>query len=1821
MASPEYDTRNTFVSRALERVTQLCGANKKYGLVKESCAYVLTYLKDGRTASASPATVMSVCFVPLRLAAESKSSKIIEISLDCMQKLMEYSFITGDMRWVPPSLPPDARWAVAFKQDAAADKDKDRDQLIHHVVSAICANSTSSNDGVQLQIIKALLTAVSTPGCGVHGTTLVMAVRNTYNIYLVSVNVTNQTTAKAALNHMINIVFTRMEASGGDGKQKQRPASLSTTPTKGALASPFAHKTPSSNSCAAAPKASPGASPLEKSVDSPADDDAQLAGETASTLHDEGEVESVLTDGEPAPAGGAGAPPGHEGSGRWLRNLVEVIVENAVNESDFDFDAALAERIATKQALRPEPCKNVQSLTRALASDGADADTEKMVFQNQLHKDAFLLFWNFSKLSDKSIPDTSQQESLEMKSKLLSLELLYNLIQKAGPTFRTSERFIQTVKKNLCLSLLQNCVTPNLPVFRMSLHIFLALIAGFKDHLKAEIGFFFTNVFFAILESPNSSYEQKMLVIHVIYKICETPQTIIDIFVNYDCDLESINIFEVMTNNLSRIIQTRHAAGAETPKQEQDMRVLALKALVIILQSIVSWTEKFAELQQQQQQQAEAPDGSETPGQNGNGHLTVDGGNQQDVATPTSVRSASHYQNANPEADSDSTDLGKAIAYKREVRELLELFLKSPGKGLAAFQLAGIVGKDAASVARFLREYPGLSKVSIGLYLGVFKEFNQAVLSDFVELFDFSSMEIDEALRRFMSAFKIHGEAQIIDATMEKFAECYTKANQNTFPNASTAYVLSFSILMLHTDAHSAQVKDKMSKDEFLRNNAGTDDGKDLPPKLLCDIYDRVTGKAFILENEELPGASAANASGRKGRKAGVIDAVFLSDSKKRQINYAEESKMMLQKTTELFKGNLDASKKKKACGAFLRASKMENVKPMFESCWAAMLPAFSVILEQSGNDQQASIDLCLDGFVRSIHIACMFYLDVERDAFVSALAKLTFLSNYREIEPKNIKSIKALIDIASREGTFLRSSWFAVLRCFSQLDKLQLLGSGAKPDFAFLNQPLPASGRRGHRPSFNEKASAQSQSSGGNSFNNSVTLPNRQLDSEKERIRHYEMMNSLIIADQIDEVAISRIYGSTIDLSDEAIVYFVKHLCEVSFEEIEQSHPPRMFSLQKLIEIADINMSRIRFVWGQLWQYMAKHFIRVGTNNSLSVSMFGIDSLRQLSTKFLEKRELTNYQFQRDFLKPFESIFQETRLIEIRELIVRCVSQIVHGKARHVKSGWKSIFAVFALAAGDTNEQIIVLAFDAVNHICENYFALVVVADAFVDAVNCMISFACNTLSQDIAKRSIVHLQECAESLVNGVHTDEGEESKYVVRPLAENDKIDSEDRVQLRVWFPVFTGLSTGATQHPDVVVRLASLNALFDILKQYGGRFTIGMWKIVLAGAVFPVFDNALCDLALAIEIQEENHPDISRNINVLEVGLTHLVRLFSMYFHPLRQLLGDVLNIILSCIKKPTPPAVAKHGIAALIDLIVNHSDLSLVEGGVAALVGPSTEPRSNPVPRDADETGKPRFLFGEPEWEVLRLKIKLIFDSKMLGKRNLADLTKHLHGSAQTAHGGAAVEASVPTIGVREDFPIPEPIALAHLTTLLTLLPTQARFIDHLGPQWSQVTLIDMLSCFEKVHAANGKVLKGEFKSGPVLEKAMVCEEKALVMHAECLLRKFNAYAGFKSEQACAHTTVVGELLYDVLAEMLVKTEPRFHSIIIFAVDALVALDDDEFSSSLSRFYPLVLQLILSQNVGVRTAAKRFFAKVGRLQLGIKLAVDVIAATSAEAPRP
>nr|CAG8457529.1 7739_t:CDS:10 [Entrophospora candida] len=142
-----------------------------------------------------------------------------------------------------------------------------------------------------------------------------------------------------------------------------------------------------------------------------------------------------------------------------------------------------------------------------------------------------------------------------------------------------------------------------------------------------------------------------------------------------------------------------------------------------------------------------------------------------------------------------------------------------------------------------------LSKSELITLLAKSKDvFHESVLHTYLEIFDFESDPIDIALRKFLMECHLPKESQQIDRVIEAFAKRYHDCNPSLFPTSDVSYMLSFSLLMLHTDAFNKNVKRKMTKEEFIKNT--TIDG--VPSEILEILYDNITFAQFIYADDDI---------------------------------------------------------------------------------------------------------------------------------------------------------------------------------------------------------------------------------------------------------------------------------------------------------------------------------------------------------------------------------------------------------------------------------------------------------------------------------------------------------------------------------------------------------------------------------------------------------------------------------------------------------------------------------------------------------------------------------------------------------------------------------------------------------------------------------------------------------------------------------------------------------------------------------------------------------------------------------------------------------
>ncbi|WVW84498.1 hypothetical protein I302_106532 [Kwoniella bestiolae CBS 10118] len=1470
-------------------------------------ALELCQSSDG-TGSASAYLHPREIFEPLRLAIsnpQTTSVPILITSLDLLSKLISHSFFSE------PYGPPKGMSPLA--------------DLITHTITL--SYSENSPPQVALQVVKALMAIVLSTDKGmlVHQSSLLKAVRTVYNVFLLSNDAANQVVAQGGLTQMVHHVFGRVvrpeiKAASGSGRRstigenEARRLGLGLSSSKenendGDEASQSQPQTPV-----------PGQESEKKeekmtleSFDQPNPNDSIP---TAPAV--------IASDAEPSHSTPSSPP-------KLPQHTVSIPVPNG-DALDTPEPTSAPPSVPMHDGPTASAAGGLDEQEGTLDAMGRPIPTEELFV-----KDAFLVFRALCKLTMKPLVSESEKDlrSHAMRSKLLSLHLVLTVLKSHADLFtnpfvcipsNTSLEmtpFLQATKQYLCLSLSRNAVSSVNQVFELSVEIFWCMLKHMRAQMKKEIEVLLNEIFIPILEMRHSTIRQKSIILGVFIRLCQDPQALVEIYINYDCDRAALaNIYEKLMNIVSKIGQThfappskeelgqggssKQASGSNGPaippslstsalagdqghnaphyaglSPEIKLRRQSLECLVAALKSLVAWsTSNPATKAPQEDQPRQSEDGL---GRHHNSD-SISGSTAQ-LAAPTPVWPAdasarspvpgvsSNGFNTPDIAEDDVGRFESAKQRKNTLQDGIKKFNFKPKRGIASLIEHGFIRSSAPQdIARFLHANEGLSKAMIGEYLGEGDEDHVAIMHAFVDMLDFSRMKFTDALRMYLQSFRLPGEAQKIDRFMLKFAERYIHGNPDTFfANADAAYIHAFAIIMLNTDAHNPNLKQKrMTKVEFVKNNRGINDGKDLPQEYLEETYDEIQNNEIKMKDEiEVPQGPATT---------GGLTSVGRDLQREA---YVAQSENMASKTESILKAMVRQQRRGlvRPTDQFHTASRLEHVQFMFQVAWMPFLAGISGSLQET--DDLDVVYLCLDGLKSAIKIVCLFDMELERNAFVTTLAKFTYLNNLGEMKPKNVEAIKCLLDVAVSDGSNLKSSWKDVLVCVSQLERMQLISSGL--DVPDLNRTSSSSDKR-----------------------KSTTISRKKAPAEEVA---EESRSSQVT------VAADMVFSTSKNLSGSAIVDFVQALSEVSWEEIQSSGSsarPRMFSLQKLVEISYYNMGRIRLEWSNIWLILGEHFNQVCCHNNPNVSFFALDALRQLAMNFLEKEELSHFGFQKDFLRPFEYTIVNNKNSDAREMVLQCLQQMLQARVQNLRSGWRTMFGVFSASSKVLTERVANYAFELVQLVYKEHFSLVVKYGSFSDLTVCITDFCKVSKFQKISLQAIEMVRglvpkmlECPECLLppqqtqisnneNGVdlndHEDLEKEGKKVTSVLPSDDPM-------LKYWLPVLHSFYEIIMTGEDLEVRRLALDCLFGTLKTHGSGFSPEFWNTVCQQVLFPIF----AILKAKSDIRFRSAEDMSVWLSTTLISaLRDLIDLYTVYFGVLQRYLDGLLDILVACI---------------------------------------------------------------------------------------------------------------------------------------------------------------------------------------------------------------------------------------------------------------------------------------------------------------------------------
>ncbi|CAM9369712.1 unnamed protein product, partial [Chrysoparadoxa australica] len=223
---PDKAGMEALVSKTLLKLQKEC--TKRERPVKEACELALSELQE---LGPSRGPFANQYFRPLELACACRNHKVLVIALDAISKLVARAWLEdcdlesseldnsdgrrfaavvadgGDETPMDEPLTPTSETAHSPTRAGNTSLGRGFADLI---IETIC-RANIENDQAQLQLIKVLLTVVTSCSVEVHEASLLLAVRTIYSVYLTSLNPISKITAKASLQQMLNYVFTAME--------------------------------------------------------------------------------------------------------------------------------------------------------------------------------------------------------------------------------------------------------------------------------------------------------------------------------------------------------------------------------------------------------------------------------------------------------------------------------------------------------------------------------------------------------------------------------------------------------------------------------------------------------------------------------------------------------------------------------------------------------------------------------------------------------------------------------------------------------------------------------------------------------------------------------------------------------------------------------------------------------------------------------------------------------------------------------------------------------------------------------------------------------------------------------------------------------------------------------------------------------------------------------------------------------------------------------------------------------------------------------------------------------------------------------------------------------------------------------------------------------------------------------------------------------------------------------------------------------------------------------------------------------------------------
>lgn len=435
-----------FVVASLDAIEKHAGARNK--ALTDAVQKAQIALKDADPQLPDP----EIIFLPLQLASRSGNVQLTNSSLDCIGKLISSSYFSLTSE-------PSAELPAADGEDAApASPTGPRAPLIERAIDTICDcfQGETTPVEIQLQIVKSLLAAVLNDKIVVHGAGLLKAVRQVYNVFLLSRNTNNQQIAQGTLAQMVGTVFERVKVRLHMKEARTSLAKLRNSESNFAL-------------------------------DRPDSGDSQ-------DVNGESDEATDNTAGSDQPAEDAA----DNGPKLTLKDLEH---RKSFDDSNMGDGPTMVTKVKAPQR-RAARSISEQSIADTTITDGDREDSaETLDAEDEVYvRDAYLVFRSFCNLSTKNLPPEVLYDlrGQPMRSKLISLHIIHTLLNNHISVFTsplctiTSTKsneptsFLQAIKFYLCLSISRNGASSVDRVFEVCCDIFWLMLKFMRAPFKVS---------------------------------------------------------------------------------------------------------------------------------------------------------------------------------------------------------------------------------------------------------------------------------------------------------------------------------------------------------------------------------------------------------------------------------------------------------------------------------------------------------------------------------------------------------------------------------------------------------------------------------------------------------------------------------------------------------------------------------------------------------------------------------------------------------------------------------------------------------------------------------------------------------------------------------------------------------------------------------------------------------------------------------------------------------------------------------------------------------------------------------------------------------------------------------------------------------------------------------------------------------------------------------------------------------------------------------------------------------------------------------------